>query len=408
MRIAIVSETWPPEINGVALTVHGLASGLAARGHRVDVAHPGGHGNARPEPGIDTVCVRGASLPRYPGLRFGFPATRLLARRWRALRPDAVYIATEGPLGWSALRVAQRLGIPTATGFHTRFDNYATHYGLRWLAPWVRAYLRRFHQRANVTLVPTMALADELRGLGIDNVRLLRRAVDTAQFDPRHRDASLRATWGATDDTLVVLYVGRIAPEKNLDLAVRTFRAIALQRPDARFVWVGDGPSRSALETAYPNFLFAGTRLGTDLARHYASADLFVFPSLSETFGNVVLEALASGLPVLAFDDGAAHEHLRDGRNGRRIAVGDCPAFIAAGAAMTAMSSMQGMRDAARASVVALAPGSVVEEFEALLGSLAAAPMPRSGGRTTKPASAHRHVAHAAGVRRARRTAGPA
>lgn len=372
MRIAMVSETYPPEINGVALTVHGMAVGLAARGHSVELIRPRQHEPHDDEPGILVQEVRGMGLPRYPGLQLGLPAGRLLFRRWQRLPPDALYIATEGLLGRSALRVARRLGIPVATGFHTRFDAYAEHYGLGVLAPTVRGYLRRFHRRADATLVPTDALAGELRALGVDNVRLLRRAVDSERFHPARRDAALRASWGADGSTPVLLYVGRIAPEKNLDLAVQAFRAIEQRMPGARYVWVGDGPARSALAAANPDFLFVGPRHGEALARHYASADVFAFPSLSETFGNVILEALASGLPVVAFDRGAAAEHIRHARNGYRIAAGETAAFIDATVTLAGNPGLiRHMGRAARASMERLSPDAVVRDFETLLRGLA-------------------------------------
>ena len=371
MRIGIVSETYPPEINGVALTVHSLAAGLAARGHAIDLIRPRQAQPFADEPGIETLEVAGAGLPRYPGLRFGLPAGRRLRERWNLQRPDAIYVATEGPLGWSAVRTARMLGIPVATGFHTRFDTYADHYGVGWLTPAVRAYLRRFHNRSAATLVPTEALAQELDALGVTTARLLRRAVDTTLFHPRHRDASLRAAWHATDDAPVVLYVGRIAPEKNLDLAVRSFRALQQHVPNARYVWVGDGPAREALQRQHPDFIFVGMQRGDALARHYASADLFVFASLSETFGNVILEALAAGLPVVAYREGAARDYLFDGTNGRCIPHGDEAGFVAAAVALGSdPATWRQYGRAAHESVAALSPDAVIGDFETLLRHL--------------------------------------
>jgi glycosyltransferase involved in cell wall biosynthesis len=372
VRIGIVSETYPPEINGVALTVHSLAAGLAAQGHTVDLIRPHQQPSFQDEPGIVALEVAGASLPRYPGLRFGWPAGGKLRERWTRLRPDAIYVATEGPLGWSAIRTAKRMGIPAATGFHTRFDTYADHYGVGFLTPVVRGYLRRFHRRAAATLVPTDALAAELTVLGVDTARLLRRAVDTQLFHPRYRSAELRETWGVDGNTPVVLYVGRIAPEKNLDLAVRTFRAIQQQVPKARYVWVGDGPARAALQAANPDFIFVGMQRGEALARHYASADLFPFPSLSETFGNVILEALAAGLPVVAYEEGAAREHLLHGQNGYRIDAGDEKSFIESAVTLAGNASLiRHMGRAAHASIANLSPDAVIREFETLLRELA-------------------------------------
>ncbi len=371
MRVSLVSETYPPEINGVALTVRDLAHGLAGRGHAVQVVCPRRPQQAT-EHGIRSLGVPSVALPRYPGLRLGLPAGRLLRHAWRALRPDAIYIATEGPLGWSAMNAGQRLGIPVCTGFHTRFDDYASHYGASWATPLVMFYLRRFHRRAAVTLVPTRMLADELTSTGIDNVRLLRRAVDTCLFDPKRRDRTLRAAWGADDDTPVAIYVGRIAQEKNLDLAVRAFRILQARVPETRFVWVGDGPIRARLAAANPDFIFAGMCSGEDLARHYASADMFLFPSLSETFGNVTLEAMASGLAVVAFDRGAAHEYLADGIRGMRVRAGDSRGFVSAVYAVGVDPVLRGtMGRNARIRVESMAPETVIADFESELMQLA-------------------------------------
>jgi glycosyltransferase involved in cell wall biosynthesis len=371
MRIGIISETYPPEINGVALTVHGLATGLAARGHAIDLIRPRQTVSHIDEPGIEALETRGAALPRYPGLRFGLPVPRTLRKRWTEQRPDVIYVATEGPLGRSAVKTAVRLGIPVATGFHTRFDTYANHYGVGFLTPVVHGYLRRFHCRANITLVPTDALAAELSAMGVDHARLLRRAVDTKLFHPSKRDNALRESWGVDADTPVVLYVGRIAPEKNLDLAVSTFRAMQQKAPKARYVWVGDGPARAALQAAHPDFIFVGMKRDETLAAHYASADLFPFPSLSETFGNVILEALSAGLPVVAYNEGAAREHLVDGVNGFRIASGDAEAFTAAAVTLAGnIDLIRSMSKAAVESVERLSPEAVIREFENQLSQL--------------------------------------
>ncbi len=369
MRYAIVSETYPPEINGVALTVQGLELGLRARGHDVHVVRPrqGEDDTAT----IHELLVPGAPLPRYSGLRFGFPATSRLRQAWQAMRPDAIYVATEGPLGWSALRAARRLGIPAATGFHTRFDEYMRDYGVAFLTQTALRWMRRFHNSADATVVPTRELVDFLQGQRFDNVVRLPRAVDTAQFDPQRRDFGLRAQWGLGDDGFAAIYVGRIAAEKNLDLAVRAFRSLQVARPGARFIWVGDGPARAKLAQDNPDFIFCGVQRGAELARHFASGDLFVFPSLSETFGNVTLEALASGVPTVAFDYGAAREYLRDGVHGAAIANGDEAGFIAACTRIAGDDlSRSAMRMATRHAVASLRPEQVASDFDALLQDL--------------------------------------
>lgn len=373
MRIAIVTETWPPEINGVALTVQSLAQGLAALGHSIEVVRPRqDDDDAAAIKGLDHLPMPGAALPRYPGLRFGLPAHRRLRRRWSNRRPDVLYIATEGPLGLTALGAARRLGIPVSTGFHTRFDDYARHYGLGFLTPIVYAYLRRFHNRADATLVPTVELARFLEANRFRNVRLLRRAVDTKLFHPQQRDDALRREWNLDENDLAVIYIGRIAPEKNLDLAVRAFRAIQAHHAGARFVLVGDGPARRTLSATHPDFIFAGVRRGGDLARHYASGDLFLFPSVTETFGNVTLEALASGVPVVAYDYGAAREHMRKTDVGACVSLHDREGFVAAAVALADDAPRRRrLRESARAAVEGLDPASVAASFAELLGDLA-------------------------------------
>ena len=376
MRYAVVTETWPPEINGVALTVQALAHGLLARGHAVEVVRPRQPGDRhdpageRSDGALATLLMRGAALPRYPGLRFGLPAMRALGRHWRQARPDAVYVATEGPLGWSAARAAARLGIPVATGLHTRFDRYMRDYGMPWLEGTALAWMRRFHNRADATLVPTLELGRFLQAHGFERVVRLARAVDTAQLCPERRDDALRATWGAGPDTPIAIHVGRIAPEKNLALAVRAFRAIGRQRPDARFVWVGDGPARDALARENPDFIFCGVQRGAELARHFASGDLFLFPSLSETFGNVTLESMASGLATVAFDTGAAREHLQHQVHGALVA--EESGFIDEAVRLAGdHDRLRAMGRAARAAVLKLRPEQVAAEFDALLAELA-------------------------------------
>lgn len=374
MRYAIVTETWAPEINGVALTVQSLTQGLRERGHDVEVIRPRQRRGQQAE--ANERLVASLPLPRYPGLRFGLPATRRLISSWNRHRPDAIYVATEGPLGWSALRAARALRIPAATGFHTRFDLYMRDYGVPLLAPVALGWMRRFHNGAQATLVPTEALRTELRALGFAHPVRLSRAVDTELFRPQRRDDALRAAWGLSAEDTAVIHLGRIAPEKNLDLAVRAFREIQRDSPRARFVWVGDGPSRERLQREHPDFVFCGIQRGEALARHFASADLFLFPSRSETYGNVTLEAMASGVPTVAFDYGAARECLRDGIHG--AAVGDADtkdaddAFVGAAVRIARNPDLRmRMRLAARDAVAALRPQQVAADFDALLQRLA-------------------------------------
>ncbi|MEN4939434.1 glycosyltransferase family 1 protein [Stenotrophomonas sp. TWI273] len=375
MRYAIVTETYPPEVNGVALTVQGLELGLRAAGHQVDLVRPRQPSDIEAVDG--TVLVTGANLPRYPGLRFGLPAPSRLSRQWQQQRPDAIYIATEGPLGWSALRTARRLGIPVATGFHTRFDEYLPDYGVAWLQAAALRWMRRFHNQADATLVPTQELQQFLGEQGFDRVRLLARAVDSSQFEPERRDPALREEWGIDGNGFAAIYVGRIAPEKNLGLAVKAFRRLQQVRPKARFVFVGDGPSRAKLAHDNPDFIFCGVQRGDALARHFASGDLFLFPSRSETFGNVTLEAMASGLATVAFDYGAAREYLRTDESG--IAVNDDSEFVTAAVQLAGDDALRHrLGRTAATAMKRLHPQHVVAEFDALLAELAQARRPHA------------------------------
>ena len=363
LEIAFVTETYPPEVNGVAMTVGRLVGGLRERGHRVEVLRP--RQGADDAAGEHDFPLPGAPLPGYPGLRLGLPAGRALQRRWRARRPDLVHVVTEGPLGWSAVSAARRLGIPVTSGFHTNFDRYCVHYGVGWLRPALAAYLRTLHRRTLATLVPTAALAAALAGEGVPGVRVVGRGVDAGLFDPARRSAALRAAWGAGEADPVCLYVGRLAPEKNLALVERCFAALRAEHPGARLVWVGDGPSAARLTVDHPEQHFSGMRHGEDLAAHYASADLFLFPSLSETYGNVVAEAMASGLPVVAYRSAAAAELIDDRANGLVAAPGDEAAFIAAARwALADRPRLAGIAGRARAAMLGRSWPAVVAAVE--------------------------------------------
>jgi len=330
LRIAVMTETYPPEINGVALTLQQVVLGLHARGHDVQLVRPRQDGEDAAQRGdrLHEVLMRGVPIPRYPDMKMGVPALRALAALWQRQRPDVVHIATEGPLGWSALKVAQKLKLPVCSEFRTNFHAYSHHYGIGWLARPIMGYLRRFHNRTHCTMVPSDALRDELHAQGFERLLTVSRGVDTQLFDPAHRSDDLRRRWGAAPDTPVVLFVGRLAPEKNLTALARAFSAMQQSQPAAKLVLVGDGPAAAALAAAVPGAVFAGTQRGAALAAHYASADCFVFPSMTETFGNVTLEAMASGLPVLAYHHASASQMIASGVNGLTAPLGDEDAFV--------------------------------------------------------------------------------
>ena len=215
-RICVVTETYPPEVNGVALTLGNLVEGLVARSHEISAIRPrqrrldcGTHSGT-----LSLTLVRGRPLPGYKGLQFGLPAHNLLQRAWTRDRPDVVYVATEGPLGWSAVKIAQNLRIPICSGFHTNYHNYSRHYKVSCLQSLILRYLRMFHNRTSATIVATASLRDSLRNMGFHNVECIGRGVDSQLFSPRRRCSELRRAWGLTEIDVAAVYVGRLAGEK--------------------------------------------------------------------------------------------------------------------------------------------------------------------------------------------------
>jgi len=334
LHLVLVTETYAPEINGVAMTLGRLVDGLAQRGHRLTIIRPRQrHESPRFSVTHRVACrqirLPGVPIPGYPQLRLGLPAARRLRQQWKLNRPDLVHVATEGPLGASAITTARRMGIPVTSSFHTNFDQYTRDYRIGWFKPVVAAWLRHVHNRTLRTFVPTRDLLARLESEGYLNLRLLSRGVDAELFNPARRDLELRASWGVEPDGLAVIHVGRMAAEKNYPLLFRAFDAIKAVQPKARLVLVGDGPLLSQYQRQRPDVVFTGFYTGANLARHYASGDIYLHTSITETFGNVVTEAMGSGLATVAYDYAAAHEFIRDGENGLLAAVGDEATYLA-------------------------------------------------------------------------------
>lgn len=330
-HLAVVTETWPPEINGVAHTLYQLVNGLLAQGdYKISLIRPQQSelDQALQTSNFQELLVYGFRLPFYQQVRWGYPHYLRLRRAWQTQRPDLVQIVTEGPLGYAALRAARSLQIPVISDFHTHFDQYTNYYPLAKLTVLAERYLRNLHNQTLLTLVPTQELAEQLSAKGYERLKVIERGIDQSLFNPNQRSEALRAHLGIHSEQLLVCLVSRLAPEKNLDLAFTAFRAIQEAVPDARFLVVGDGPERARLQTQHPDCLFVGMQTGVALAEHYASSDLFIYPSTSETFGNVILEAMASGLAVVAFDYAAAHQYIRTDENGYRVTFNDSEAFI--------------------------------------------------------------------------------
>ena len=382
LRLAVVTETWPPEVNGVAATISSTVAGLRARGHRVQLVRPwqGGSDTVPPcDPlhGPPEVLLKGLPIPRYPHLRMGLPATRQLRALWQGARPDLVHVVTEGPMGWSAVQAARALGLPLSSDFRTNFHTYGAHYGLGWLRRPVAAYLRAFHNRTDLTMVPTEGLRRDLAAQGFERLQVVARGVDAALFHPHRRSDALRAQWGADAHTPVVVHVGRLAPEKNLGLLWNAVQAMRQVAPRTLLVMVGDGPQRAQLEREWrgQGVVFAGLQSGEALATHYASGDIFLFPSETETFGNVTPEAMASGLAVVAYDYAAAAGLLQNGCNGLLAAVGEAAHFVQSASWLARMWSdqptqMAAMREAARHTAVGLSWSAVLAQIEGHFAAL--------------------------------------
>ncbi|MGA7811246.1 glycosyltransferase family 4 protein [Bradyrhizobium sp.] len=271
MRILVATDAWHPQVNGVVRTLAMMAEAAKRLGSEVNFLTP--------------ESFRTFAMPSYRDLRVALPLPAKVARSIEDSRPDSIHIATEGPIGVLVRRYCRKHGLPFTTSFHTRFPDYVS---ARAPVPesWVWATLRWFHGASDAVMAATPALASELRARGFRNVVLWSRGVDAAMFRPRDVDLCLPKP--------VFLCVGRVAVEKNLEAFLE------LELPGTKVI-VGDGPARAALEQRYPDAVFLGSLQGEALAAVYASADVFVFPSRTDTFGLVLLEALASGLPVAAF-----------------------------------------------------------------------------------------------------------
>lgn len=287
MRILLATDAWSPQVNGVVRTWQQTIRELEAMGHAVEVVHP--------------ALGRTVAAPRYSEIRLSLAPWRIVGAAFER-GFDAVHIATEGPIGFETRRRCERDGIPYTTSYHTQFPEYMKRYfalppGITW------RFMRWFHGGARATLAPTEQVTKELRAHGIARAQTWCRGVDTQQFRP------IASEVFAGLARPVHLYAGRVAREKNIDAFIDA------PLPGSKVV-VGDGPERARLERAHPEVRFAGYRFGDELAAHYAAADVFVFPSRTDTFGVVMLEANACGVPIAAYPVTGPIDVVREGVNG--------------------------------------------------------------------------------------------
>lgn len=301
MRIAIFSEVYAPMVSGVSLVLQRLVAALEQRGHVVRVYAPAypAAGDAVDEAHIFRTPSRRLFL--YPDVRWGFPDWPAIRADFAAFRPDLVHVATEFAMGVTGVRLAREFEVPVIASAHTDYERYASRYHLEWLLPAGWQYLRWFYGHATRVLCPSRPYERHLHLRGVRHTAIWSRGVDRLLFHPGRRDDALRAGWGVAPDQPLVLYVGRLAAEKNLDLLLEAWRLLGPREDGARLVLVGTGPLEAELRaTTRAGVVIAGVQTGAALAACCASADLFAFPSSTETFGNVLLEAMSAGLPSLA------------------------------------------------------------------------------------------------------------
>jgi glycosyltransferase involved in cell wall biosynthesis len=329
MRLTLVTETYFPQVNGVSRTLGELVRFLTVQGDSVQLVHPD-YGVA-PD-GEQSLTVRSLALPFYKELRFPLPPFGSVHRAIDSFQPDVIQIATEATLGLSILRHALRRRMAVVSSFHTNFDQYSGHYRVGWARGPICRYMRWFHNSTRETYVPSEATIRKLSQIGFERLVLWRRGVDSFFFRPdEKRRTDVRRSLGWHEEDVVITYVSRVAPEKNVDYLARALEIVAAQRPAVRVLFVGDGPARPTLERQIGAFArFVGYRQGEALASHYSASDLFAFCSLTETFGNVVLEAMASGLPVVALRAGGVGETVQSGTTGFLVEPTDTPDRFAA------------------------------------------------------------------------------
>lgn len=328
LKISFVSETFVPEVNGVSLTLEKMIAGLEDCGHRISVFRP-----AQPVDQASFMKLTADSLtglfpgrtkynkhhlsvslrmPFYPDVQVGLASVHFFRSRFLRDRPDIVHIVTEGPLGFSAMLAARSLGIGVVSDYRTHFDQYFNYYGMQKLSKAVRTYLRIFHNLTERTFVPSVGLMKELGNRGYKRVRKIGRGIDCELFRPGNFEEE-----SAKDKRCpVIMYAGRVAPEKNTGLAIRAFRSIQQFMSGAAMIVAGDGPQKEQLERENPDINFTGFQNRQQLSELYRKSDIFLFPSLTDTYGNVVAEAAASQMAVVAYNRGAANELLTDGISG--------------------------------------------------------------------------------------------
>lgn len=326
MRIAYFTESLPPSTDGVAKTMTRLCQSLVSNGIDFRFFSP-----------FDPECcipwknkvTRVPSVPfwLYPDYRVGIPGLQSISRELDRFRPDLIHAASPTPLGYAGLNYARKKGLPVVSSYHTDFVSYFKYYGFGAFEQVGWSYLKHFYSRFSRVYAPSKSTAEGLEKKGFRNIELWQRGISLNNFSPCFRSRELRRQAGVSEDQLLLLFVGRMVREKDLEDLVQVNR-ILKKNPSFKMVFVGDGPMLPQIRKDCPGAHFTGYQYGDSLAGWYASADIFTFPSTTETFGNVILEAYASGLPVIGVDRGGVADLIEDERTGL-IARANNPAHFA-------------------------------------------------------------------------------
>lgn len=377
MRVALVTSSYAYIADGVALTLNRLVRYLRAKGVEVVTFTPV-PGTPPFEPEGEVVPTPSAAMPLRPEYRLTFGLGANGKRRFEAFRPDIVHVAVPDLLGRAGLALGRRLGVPVVGSYHTRYETYLAHYGLGAFTGATEDYIRKFYRRCDEVYVPSQSMAESLseRG-GAGRVRVWPRGVDVERFDPARRSAEWRTRHGIGPDEVVALFASRLVREKRTATLVSMAAALREGGAKVRLAIVGDGPERAALQAALPDAVFTGFLVGDELPEAYASADIFVFPSDSETFGAVTLEAMASGLPTVCADATGSRSLVEVGRTGFLERADDGAAFAARVTELAAdPERRRSMGEAARAASLDwswdAALGGLLARYEAVIAELAA------------------------------------
>ncbi|MHA6485388.1 glycosyltransferase family 4 protein [Paenibacillus sp. strain BS8-2] len=335
MKVAIFTDTYAPEINGVARTLSRWTGYLERQGIQCRVFAPEPTTASNPRIPADSPIERFMSLPffLYPECRLAFPNLSYVSRTLRSFQPDLVHVATPFNLGLCGIHYARKFDIPLVASYHTNFDHYLSFYNLQWMEKLLWRYMEWFHRDCSSIFVPSPTTLKSLvdRGWDDSRMKLWTRGVDPELFHPAIEREPFLERHGLADCPFLVLYAGRLAPEKDVGIALDAFAKLQAKQPGARFVLVGDGPSAPALKEKCQRdgiqALFVGFAELNELRLWYAAADVLLFPSPTETFGNVVLEAMACGTAVIGANAGGVKDIIRDGVNGLLCQPGDVEAF---------------------------------------------------------------------------------